>query len=456
MGHYVATLADMHSRSTRTAHRSAGLTVPQGAALTTGAVLGTGVITLPAVAAQIAGPASILAWVGLVALSVPLAGTFGALGARFPDGGGVSTYVRAAFGHRAGAVVGWWFFFAVPVGAPPAAMMAGGYVADAVGGGRGTTVTVAVVLLATVTATNARGLRISGRVQLCLTATLAVLLAATVVAALPEARLASLRPFAPHGWTAVAGSAAVLVWAFAGWEAVASLAGEYRDPARAVPRVTAVAVTVVGTLYVALAAVTLLVLGPAAGSSTAPLSDLLAVSFGGPIRAVTALVAVLLTLGTMNAYLAGVSRLGAALARDGALPAYLASGHELGGVPRRSLALVSVLSGVSLAAAAATGVGLGPLMLLASGCFTLVYVVGTAAAVRLLPRHSWAWRGAVVALASVLVLLVFIGLHALWAVGVGAAALAYQGWRGRRDAREPAPARSARAVPVPLPPEQPV
>src|SRR5690606_7554017 len=47
------------------------LTVAQGTALSVGAVLGTGVITLPALAAAAAGPASLVAWGALVLLSVP-------------------------------------------------------------------------------------------------------------------------------------------------------------------------------------------------------------------------------------------------------------------------------------------------------------------------------------------------------------------------------------------------
>ena len=143
-----------------------GLTVPQGAALSIGAVLGTGVITLPALAADLAGPASLVAWALLVLLSVPLASTFAALGARHPDSGGVSTYVRRAFGDRAAGVVGWCFYFAIPVGAPPASMMAGAYVADLLGGGRSTTLAVAAILIATTALLNAAGLRLSGRVQL--------------------------------------------------------------------------------------------------------------------------------------------------------------------------------------------------------------------------------------------------------------------------------------------------
>ena len=98
--------------SAEAAERGAGggLTIGQGAALTIGAVLGTGVITLPALAADLAGPASLLAWLALVLLSVPLAVTFAALGARYPDSGGVSTYARRAFGPRVAAMVGWCFY----------------------------------------------------------------------------------------------------------------------------------------------------------------------------------------------------------------------------------------------------------------------------------------------------------------------------------------------------------
>ncbi|MGW5241201.1 amino acid permease [Monashia sp. NPDC004114] len=411
------------------------LTIAQGTALSVGAVLGTGVITLPALAAEVAGPASLVAWALLVLLSIPLASTFAALGSRYPDGGGVSTYVRRAFGDRAAGAVGWCFYFAVPVGAPPASMMAGGYVADVVGGGKATTVAVGGALIVGTGLMNAAGLRLSGRVQLALATVLALLMTATMAFALPHGSSASLAPFAPHGWAAVGTAAAVLVWGFAGWEAVASLAGDYRNPRRDVPRATAIAVAVVGTLYLGLATTSILVLGPAAGRSQAPLSDLMAIALGEQARVVTAVVAVLLTMGAMNAYYAGGSRLGAALARDGALPVWLAKGSGVGQVPRRSIALITVSSSLSLVAAAKLDLGMTPLMLLATGCFTLVYVLGTAAAVRLLPRGGRAWWVAVVAFTSVTALLVVNGVHALWALGLVALSLGYRSVAARRHAR---------------------
>ena len=206
--------------------QTSGMSVAQGAALTIGAVLGTGVISLPAMAAGIAGPASILTWLALVVLSAPLALTFAALGARFPDAGGVSTYARRAFGSRAATAVGWLFYVVVAVGAPPAAAFAGGYVADLVGGSRTTTMWAAGVIIAGVAVLNWFGVRISGRVQLGMAILLAVLLTVATVAALPHADLSHLTPFAPNGWGAIAPAAAVVVWGFAGWEAVTSLTAD--------------------------------------------------------------------------------------------------------------------------------------------------------------------------------------------------------------------------------------
>src|SRR6266508_2893838 len=286
------------------------LTVPQGTALYIGAVLGTGIIALPALAAQAAGPASLLAWLGLVLLSTLLSATFAARGVRYPDAVRVSTYVRAVFVSLAAAVVGWGFYFAIPPGAPAAAMFGGAYVAAATGGGQRTVLLTAAVLMAVVTVANWFGLRTSGRLQVTLAGLLVLLLLAAMFTALPHARVEHLWPFAPHGWLAIGSAAALLVWSCAGWEAITSLVGDFRRPRRDLIRAVTVALIVVGLLYLGIAVVTVLVLGPAAGSSAAPLADLLAIGVGGSAQAVAAAAAILLTLGVMNAYYAGAAKLG--------------------------------------------------------------------------------------------------------------------------------------------------
>src|SRR5918994_7064249 len=101
------------------------LSTRSATALYVGAVLGPGVLILPSLAAEAAGPASVLAWAGLLALSMPLAIAFAVLGVRHPEAGGTAAYARAAFGRRAGTVTGWWFLAGVVLGAPAVATVGG-------------------------------------------------------------------------------------------------------------------------------------------------------------------------------------------------------------------------------------------------------------------------------------------------------------------------------------------
>ena len=116
-----------------TAERTLG--VWRGAALYVGALIGPGVLLVPALAAQAAGPVSILAWAGLLVFSAPLAIAFAALGVRHPVAGGVSAYVREGFGEAAAAVTGGCFLAAVVIGAPAVSLIGGYYVADLTGSG---------------------------------------------------------------------------------------------------------------------------------------------------------------------------------------------------------------------------------------------------------------------------------------------------------------------------------
>ncbi len=404
---------------------ASGLTWIQGTALYIGAVLGTGVIALPAIAARTAGPASLLAWLALIALSIPLAATFSALAARYPDAGGISTCVKLAFGPYPAAVVGWCFLFAVPVGAPAAAMFAGSYVQAAIGGGASTLTLTAFALVLGITLINAFGVTLSGKIQVLLAALLITFLVTAVCASLPHSRLQNLHPFAPHGWLAIAPAAGLLVWSFAGWEAITYLAAEFRHPARDIPKAAAVAVFIIGMIYFAVAAATVLVLGPGAAKTQAPLALLLAFGFGGRIKILAAVAALLLTAGTMNAYFAGAAKLGAALGRDGALPAWLAHGSEAGGVPRRSLLSLAGLTLIVLSATMLAHVRVDALVLMTTGAFVVVYILGAAAALRLLKPGSWGRRAALPALIFDILLLGTTRLYLLWSLGIAACAVMY-------------------------------
>ena len=402
-----------------------GIGALQGAALTLGALIGTGVISLPALAAEAAGPASLVAWGALLLVSVAFAASFTALGARFPDGGGVTTYVRLAFGDRASTAVGWAFYLTIPLGAPTAAGFAAHYVSDALGRGRGTALLVAALILLVVTGVNWFGIEASARTQLAIAAVLATLLVLVIVLALPHARSDNLTPFAPHGVGGVADAAAILLWAFVGWEIMASLSGRYHTPGRDIARAAATALVVVSVLYVGIAFCTVAVLGPDPGA--APLSDLLVVALGEPARPAMTVIAVLLTIATINTYFAGAAELGASLARDGSLPAWLAARAGPSGVPRRSLGLVAVLALLTTGVLAVLGLDTDSTLLIATATFGLTYLVGTAAAVRLLT--GWGRFAGVVSVLASAGLVAVTGWRVLIPAAVGCLGV---WWAGRR------------------------
>ncbi|WP_344136445.1 APC family permease [Saccharopolyspora halophila] len=397
-------------------------------ALYVGAVLGAGVLVLPGQAASLAGPASLLAWAFVGLLGLPLALTFAALATRFPDAGGIATYATRAFGGHLGGIAGWWYFVAVAIGHVIVPLTGGYYVAAALGADQRFGYAFAAVILLLALASNLAGLRLSGRAQLALASGVAVLLLVAAVAAVPHAAPADFTPFAPHGLTGIGGAAVVLFFAFAGWEAIAHLAGEFRDVTRDLRRATTITVAVVVTLYLGVAFAVVVT-----GSYGTPQLDRVAVGgvlgTGLGVSASTAAgaLAVVISLGTTNAFLAAGSRLGYALARERWMPAAMArlSGRD---VPAVSACTVAAIGGVGLLAAALGGWGTEDLVTVPSTLVLLTYLVGMAAGIRLLTGRTRI--AAVVAFALTAAVAPFAASYLVVPVVIGAIALGY-----RRSAR---------------------
>ncbi|WP_309712619.1 amino acid permease [Pseudolysinimonas sp.] len=387
--------------------------LPSASALYIAAVLGTGILVLPGLAADVAGPASILAVAIVFVISIPLAGTFAALAARFPDAGGVATFVRLALGATAARMTGYWFFFGCGFGAPVVATLGGEYLAAVVGLPREWIGVVGAGFLLVAIGLAWIGLRVSSGVQLGLSALLVVVVVTVVASAVPVAQPANLQPFLPHGWVGVGLAISLFVWAFAGWEAITHWAGEFKNPRRTLPLATAIAVIVVGIAYLALQVATVMVSGAEGGSSLVPLIDLVAVTLPGIGPAVVAGIAVIVVLGVLNVYVPAFGNLAASLGRDGDLPRWFAPGAAGGEVPRRGLLLTAVTCLGYTAIRFALDLDLEVFVLIHTSSMVAVYLLGMIAAVRLLDRFSVGWWMAVVSVALVGALVVLAGANLL-------------------------------------------
>lgn len=369
----------------------------QGTALYIASVLGTGILVLPGLAAQAAGPASIVAVAAVLLLSIPLAGTFAALASRFPDAGGVASFVRRALGPTAARMTGYWFFFGVCVGAPVVAILGGEYVVAVLGVDRAAVPIIGFAVFLPPFIANWFGVRVAGWVQFVLTGLLLTVVVGVVAVTFPAADPANFTPFLPNGWAGVGVAVSLFVWAFAGWEVGTHIAGEFRDPRRTIPLATAIAIVIVGVGYLALQFVTVAVLGERAGASQVPLLDLVETTAPGIGSVLVAIVAAIVTVGVVNAYLPAFGKLGAALGRDGDLPRYLAKGAADGEVPRRALALTGVLITVYFGLMLMNDLDLTGFILIHTSNMVAIYAAGMLAATLLLRRWSLGWWLAVVA-----------------------------------------------------------
>ncbi|HEY7983782.1 MAG TPA: amino acid permease, partial [Ktedonobacterales bacterium] len=391
----------------------------------------------------------IVAWGFDALLGVLLAGAFAALATRMPDAGGVATYTARAFGGGLGAATGWMYFIGAAIGQIIVPLAGAAYLAGPLGLDRTGTFVAAGLILAAPVVANLRGLRVSGNLALTLAALVALLLLAASVISLPHQRLAAWAPFAPHGWVAIGQAAVLLFFAFSGWEAIAPLAAEFRRPQRDIPRATIWGVALVTALYLAVAAATIGAReygSPAVDSVSVArlLGDGLGDGLGAGAGAIAAVIAVIVCLGTINAFIAGASRLAYALARDRAAPDWL-GGLDARGTPTPAVWLIGLFAGAGLVLTYFTGLSLDFWLALPNTLVLLTYILGMAAAARLL--NGVARLLAIVTLLMCLVALPFTGLALGPALLIALVAMCYR-WARLRRTPTGAPALEKEGDPV--------
>jgi len=357
---------------------SSGLTRGVGAwgaiAVNVANMIGTGVFLKTRVMTCNVGSAKIVLLVWLAAGLLSLAGTFSysEIAAMMPEAGGDYVYLRRAYGRAVGFLYG-WMTFAVAKAGSQAALAVGLaiFMNVAIGGvlGRwqveisplgyplrlsGLTL-VALAAIWTVALINCASVAAGGRMALALTLAKVALVLGVGAGAFA---------FAPGDWTHFAGSAlngscegvaasarggyagfgaAMLgaLWAYDGWNNVAPLAGEIRDPQRNLPRAFIGGMLVVGSLYLFVNSAYFYALTPLQITSV-PLSSSVATEvlerFLGPLAvSLTAVALMISSFGSLHASVLANSRVPFAMARDGLFFRALARLSPRSNVPARAI-----------------------------------------------------------------------------------------------------------------------
>jgi amino acid transporter len=307
--------------------------------------VGGGIFRLPASVAASLGAAAPLAYLVCAAAMALIVLCFAEAGSRVALTGGPYAYVEVAFGPFVGFLSGvlLWLVgtFALAAVATLLAESLAGLLPGAGALGAGGRAALLAAVLAGLAAVNVGGVRQGARLNTVATvAKLAPLLLVIVAGAFlvrPEhlglggpaaaAGASAAAAGGAPGFGALARSAVVLVFAFAGVESALVPSGEVRDPARTVPRAVALAMAGVTLLYLLLQFVAQGVLGPALATSPAPLAAVAERAFGAPGRGLLLAGAAVSMFGYVSGMTLAVPRALFAFARDGLLPRALAAVH---------------------------------------------------------------------------------------------------------------------------------
>ncbi len=349
------------------------LSWPHLIALGIGAIVGTGIYTLTGVGADRAGPAIILAFAvaGVVCACAALA--YAEMATMIPTAGSAYTYSYVVIGETAAWIVGWSLILeyslacsTVAVGWSaylvgwlqsagfelPPALLAGPHAGGVVN-------LPAVIVALAIAGLLVAGTRESATLNIVLVIIKMTALAAFVMLAMPAFDADNLKPFMPYGFGSDVGAdgvtrgvmaaAAVVFFAFYGFDAVATSAEEAKNPARDL-RIGIIGSMAACTLIYVLVAISAVgaVSHTSIGGSAEPLAFVMR-TLEHPLAArLIALAALVALPSVILVMMYGQSRIFFVMARDGLLPRKLSTVSPRTGAPTT----ITALTGVFVAAVA--------------------------------------------------------------------------------------------------------
>jgi amino acid transporter len=347
--------------STTALHRVLGLTEVTAGGV--GIIIGAGIYVLLGAATALAGPAVWLAFLLAAVLSVLTGLSYAELSSMFPSAAGEYEYTRHALPEWVAFVVGWTMIMALVVAAATVSIGFARYVGYFVDVDARVA---ALGLLTIVSAVAMAGIKQSARLMVALSAVQVGGLVLVVLIGLPHVGDVDLVAGTRVG--GVLGAAALVFFAFIGFDEVITLAEETRDPTRTVPRALLLALGLSAALYVAVAIAAVSVLGAAAlAASPRPLADVMAHVLGRRGATVVAAIALVSTTNTTLLALTAASRVLYGMAKAGAMPRRFADVHACRRTPGRAILAVALV--------AAVFAGLGDFAVIAAVTDFAVYVV---------------------------------------------------------------------------------
>jgi basic amino acid/polyamine antiporter, APA family len=311
-----------------------------------GVTIGAGIYVLVGAAAARGGMHAPLAFVVAAALMALSAASFAELAGRFPVAAGEAAYARAAFrSDKLALIVGSLVIGIAVVSAAAISIGSAGYLSGFIGLPMPLLVVAVVLAMGSIAALGVRqSVTFAGVMTLIEIGGLLLLVAAglgsdtPVIARLPEMIPTTANPAILAG---LISAVLLAVFAFIGFEGLANVAEEVRDPERNLPRAIFLTLAISTVLYVSVVWIALVAVGPVElAASNAPLA-LVFERLTGASPKTMSLIAIVATLNGIVVQIIMASRVLYGLASQNELPTILSKVDQKTRTPLLATALAT-------------------------------------------------------------------------------------------------------------------
>jgi len=306
-----------------------------------GIILGAGIYTLIGRASGLAGNSLWMSFSISALIAIFTGLSYAELSSMFPKASAEYEYTAHAFGKRLAFIIGWLIILSGAIGASTVALGFGGYFKVLFSM---PIITSAFVLIIALSFLLFLGIKESA--LFAVIATLIETAGLLIIIFIGVPYLGKVDYFEmPLGMDGVFQAAALVFFAYTGFESIVKLSEETKSPEKTIPKGLILAILVSVVLYILVAISAVSVVGwENLSRSDAPLADIAFSAFGSNAFVFLTIIALFSTANTVLLMMLGSSRIMYGMANSFHLPSILSKVHFLRRTPWAAIIMTSVLS----------------------------------------------------------------------------------------------------------------
>lgn len=289
-----------------------------------GIILGAGIYALVGKAAGLGGNAVWISFVIAAAVAALTGLSYAELSSLFPKAGAEYVYTRKSFSKWLAFLIGWLVIVGGIIAGAAVALGFAGYFSALFGA---PVIPAALGLIALVSFINFYGIKQSARAAIIMTLIEVGGLLLIIFIGLPHLGSVNYMEMAT-GLPGIMGAAALIFFAFIGFEDMVRLSEETRDPSRIIPKALILSILITTILYMLVAISAVSIMGwEALGASGSPLADVAALALGNNAFLLLSVIALFSTANTVLLILLATARIVYGMADSHSLPSSLGRVH---------------------------------------------------------------------------------------------------------------------------------